>query len=66
MRSGAPCCRISRIWTGDVCVLRRSGETAFRSSSSVSCVSRAGCSAGKFNASKLWKSLSTSGPSAIE
>ncbi len=65
-RSGAPWRRISRICTGDVCVRSSRGETALRSTKSVSCESRAGWSGGKFSASKLWKSFSISGPSAIE
>jgi hypothetical protein len=51
---------MARICTGDVCVRNRNPP----STQKVSCMSRAGWFAGMLRASKLWYSVSTSGPSS--
>ena len=57
MRTGGGCCSIVRICTGDVCVRNsnrsRTGLRSWPATTSVSCVSRAGCPYGKFMLSKL-------------
>ena len=57
----------ARICTGEVCVRSTTPEwpPSGPATKIVSCISRAGWSGGKFSASKLYHSASTSGPSAI-
>src|SRR5262249_34593132 len=56
--------RVTRSCTGEVCVRSRGRPESARKK--VSCASRAGWSGGKLSPPKLWKSSSTSGPSATE
>ena len=61
VRMGGCVFSITRTCTEEVCVRKaRSGSFSMKK---VSCMSRAGCSSGKFRAVKLWKSSSISGPS---
>ena len=65
--SGSGLVSMARICTGEVCVrsTRPDRAPSGPATKNVSCISRAGWSGGKFSASKLYHSASTSGPSAI-
>src|SRR5437764_8890118 len=66
LRMGGGCVSITRTCTDDVCV--RKAYCSFKffdSTKKVSCISRAGCSGGKFSAEKLCQSSSISGPSVM-
>ena len=66
--SGSGRVSMARICTGEVCVRSttpgRGRAPSGPATNIVSCISRAGWSGGKFSASKLYHSASTSGPSA--